>query len=379
MIEGLYIHIPFCRQKCPYCDFVSLTRWNITFHQYLDLLLRELELRFTENWRVKTIYFGGGTPSLLDSKTLASFVSKLVQRVGDVREITVECNPEDYTERDWGLLLSAGVNRISIGAQSFLPKGLKILGRDHSVYHSIRSVLTAYKAGFRNINVDIIYAYPGQTLEDLEEELKVVRDLPIAHLSAYMLTPYEDTLFGIMVKKGQLEMPSDERVADMFLLLSEALEELGFVHYEVSNFAKKGYQCMHNLLYWTHGEFVGLGVSAWSFVENKRMGNTRNLELYRDALMEKKLPVETVEELKGKELLFDRLFVGLRTAYGVEEELLPLIPSHIREFFVVEEGRLRLTKKGWLLMNSILLELYDAVFNGPVGGGTLRGAPLQNR
>jgi len=359
MVEGLYIHIPFCANKCPYCDFVSFV--SEPSKEYLELLRRELELFKDLPFDLKTIYLGGGTPSLYPTKLWREFFKDLDTR--GVKEITMECNPESYKREDFEELLELGINRLSFGVQSFLEKNLQFLGRWHSPKESIRAVLEAKSAGFENLSIDLIYGLPGQTIRDLREELKIVKDLPITHLSAYLLTPYEDTLFGHLWQKGQLRLPSDVQIEEMFLFLSDELSSMGFEHYEISNFAKEGYRCAHNLLYWSHREFLGLGVSAWSFINKKRFGNYRNLEKYKRAVLQGEKPIEMEEMLEGEELLKDYLFVALRTRDGVSREVLPNIPDHIREFFLEEGDRVRLSKRGWLLINEILLELWNEVAN----------------
>jgi len=353
MVEGLYFHIPFCSSKCPYCDFVSFV--SDPSEEYLELLKLELKLYQELDFNVKTIYFGGGTPSLVSTELWKKFFKSLDLK--DVQEITIECNPEDYEEKDFQELLSLGVNRLSFGVQSFLEKNLKFLGRKHSPKRSLQAIEQAHSSGFKNINIDIIYGLPNQSLRDLKEEINIVKDLPITHLSAYLLTPYEDTLFGELWKKGNLELPCDEKVEEMFLYLSEELSSMGFDHYEISNFAKEGYECKHNLLYWTHREFLGLGVSAWSFVNKIRFGNYRSMQAYKNAVLKSIRPVEREEVLKGEDLIKDYLFVALRTKYGVSKQMLKLIPESLREFFIEEEEKWRLSKKGWLLMNEIWCSL----------------------
>jgi len=359
MIEGLYIHIPFCANKCPYCDFVSFV--SEPSKEYLELLKRELELYKDLPFDLKTVYLGGGTPSLYPTKLWREFFKDIDTR--GVKEITMECNPEGYKREDFEGLLELGINRLSFGVQSFLEKNLRFLGRWHSPKEGIRAILEAKSAGYENLSIDLIYGLPGQTIQDLREELKVIKDLPITHLSAYLLTPYEDTLFGHLWQKGELKLPSDGQIEEMFLFLSEELSSMGFEHYEISNFAKEGYRCTHNLLYWSHKEFLGLGVSAWSFINKKRFGNYRNLEKYKRAVLQGEKPIEMEETLEGEELLKDYLFVALRTRDGVPKEVLPNIPDHIREFFLEEGDRVRLSKRGWLLINEILLELWDEVAN----------------
>lgn len=364
MIKGLYFHIPFCSYKCPYCDFVSFVDSSIDHREYLLYLLEELRLYKDLSFQLKTLYFGGGTPSMIKPKLYGVFLEKLSSFVdiSGVEEISIEVNPESYGLEDYKALKEIGFNRISIGAQSLREKGLKVLGRLHSVKDVFNSVDFAYKAGFDNINLDIIYGYPSQSLKDLKEELDVLKSLPLSHLSFYLLTPYEDTQFGNLYRKGLLELPEEDTIASMYNLICDSLEAIGFLHYEISNFSLPGYECKHNLLYWTYEEFLGIGVSAWSFVEDVRFGNTKNIKVYKESIKKGKRPIEYQERLEGKGKLFDYLFVALRTRKGVEKALLPKIPEYLKDFFKEEGDRWRLNRKGMLLINEVLLHLKD-VYN----------------
>ena len=364
MVKGLYIHIPFCSYKCPYCDFVSIIDPGADHEEYLDLILEELKLYKDLNLRLKTIYFGGGTPSLVNPRLYAAFLKKLSDfiDISRVEEISIECNPENYKLEDYRFLREIGFNRISLGGQSLREEGLKALGRHHSVRDVYNALRLAHKAGFENINLDIIYGYPSQTLKDLQQEISQLKYLPLTHLSFYLLTPYEDTQIGQLYSKGLLELPKENTIADMYNLICDALDAMGFLHYEISNFALPGYECKHNLLYWTHEEFLGLGVSAWSFVGDVRFGNTRNIKLYKDLIKEGKKPVEYQEKLEEREKLFDYFFVALRTRRGIEKNLLPEIPESLRDFFEEEGDRWRLNRRGMLLINDILLYLKDMFY-----------------
>ncbi len=363
MVKALYFHIPFCSHKCPYCDFVSVVEPVVEPKEYMHFLLKELELYKDLSIKAQTLYFGGGTPSLIEPEVYEVFLDRLSSflDISSVEEITLECNPENYSYEDYKRLRRLGFNRISIGVQSLREEGLKALGRLHSVEDSIRAVELAHKAGFENINIDLIYGYQGQSLKDLQHELKALKDLPISHVSFYLLTPYEDTQFGFLYQRGLLELPDDHIIADMYELICENLENMGFLQYEVSNFALPGYECKHNMVYWTHEEFLGLGVSAWSFVERVRFGNTKNLRLYVERVSGGQKPVEYEERLEGIDLLYDYLFTALRTTRGVEKEILPELPQGLEEFFVEEGQRLRLNRRGMLLINEVLWRLRKVI------------------
>ncbi len=365
MVKALYIHIPFCHHKCPYCDFVSFTSYSQP-ETYLDLLLKEFSLYADLEYHLKTLYLGGGTPSIIKPKTYTRFLenlSRLCDLTG-IEELTIECNPEDYTKEDFKVLRDIGFNRVSVGAQSFTKKGLETLGRLHTPERALKCVEDAYSAGFENINVDIIYGYHGQSLEDLEEDLKVIEGLPIKHASFYLLTPYEDTLVGHMYRKGLITLPNEELVEKMFFLIHHTMKALGFEHYEISNYSKEGYECKHNLTYWNHEEFLGIGVSAWSFIGGERWGNARNLELYTRMIQRGQKAIVERERLRGVDLFKDYLFVKLRTSEGVPKSAFPRwreMLERMGEFFEEQGDRIRLNLKGMLLLNEILLRVFKLV------------------
>ncbi|MCX8164719.1 MAG: radical SAM family heme chaperone HemW [Aquificaceae bacterium] len=363
MVKGLYFHIPFCSHKCPYCDFLSIVAPDANHGEYLSLLLKELELYQDLEFDLRSIYLGGGTPSIVRPELYADFFERLSKHVNlsGVREISLECNPENYSLEDFRLLKMLGFNRISLGVQSLREEGLKALGRLHGVEDCLKSLDRAQRAGFDNINIDLIYGYQGQSFQELQRELDMLASLPVTHVSFYLLTPYEDTVFGRLYQKGLLELPADEVIASMYQLIGERLEDMGFVHYEVSNFALAGYECLHNMLYWTHEEFLGLGASAWSFIEGVRFGNSKSLKVYTQKVMSGQKPVAYQEKLEGKESLYDYIFVALRTRRGVEKSLIGEVPEGLEDFFEVEGDRFRLNRRGMLLINEVLLRLMDAI------------------
>ncbi len=368
MIEGLYIHIPFCNTKCPYCDFMSIvTEDDLLIEQYINCLKKELELYLKKNltFNLKTVYFGGGTPSLLDPGSIKDLIEYIKTKINHSEnlEITVECNPETYRYREFKILKDAGVNRISIGNQSFLKRNLIILGRKHNPQDTIEMVKSALKAGIKNINLDLIYAIPSQTINELEKDLKLYTDLPITHISAYMLTAYENTPLGSMVQNNQIVLPDEEISTSMFFFIDQFLNKKGFKRYELSNWSKTGFECKHNKLYWTHREFLGIGVSAWSFINMKRTGNERNLEKYIKLVQTNNIPTAYEEIIDEAELRKEKLFLGLRTVEGVPTSIIKntekLCELEKNGYLVILDDKISLTPKGLMIINQIVNFLSD--------------------
>jgi oxygen-independent coproporphyrinogen-3 oxidase len=365
MIEGIYIHIPFCSIKCPYCDFLSITiNDREIYKRYINTLLEELDLYSKENFNIKTIYFGGGTPSALEPKELGRIINYIKDnfKTAENLEIPIEANPKDYSVENFLELKSYGVNRVSIGNQSFLEKNLISLGRTHKPEDSYKTIEDCLKAGIKNINLDLIFGIEGQTLKDLEEDLKIYTSLDIKHISAYMLTPYEDTPLGQLVKQGKYKMPEEELLAEMYTLITEYLKNKNFKKYELSNWAKEGYECKHNLIYWQMKEFLGVGVSSWSFVNKTRFGNIKNIYEYMKKVSEGIKPILFKDKLDEKELLKEKIMLSLRLTEGVDITLINIEKAKpfIQEGFCkIENNKLKLTTKGFLVSNYIIGELME--------------------
>ncbi len=340
---GLYIHIPFCRSKCPYCDFTSTT--NIEpIKDYLEALTLELK-GYLGRIYIDTLYFGGGTPSLLNLRDLERILNFLYKNFrGSFREITLEMNPEDYNFEEIRGLYDLGINRVSLGVQSFREEGLRFLGRGHDLKLVFKKLNYLLRVPFSSVNIDLIYGY--QSLGELKEELKVLRGIEVNHVSFYLLTPYEGTPFeGLKL--------SEDLIHREHLLISETMKELGFERYEVSNWAKDGKYCLHNLKYWLLEEYVGVGVSSASFFEGLRYKNTNSLREYLKKVKEGKSPVAFEER---PDLKRERIILGLRTKFGVEKKLLKL-PESLKVFFKEEGNRISLKEEHYLLLNEILTEL----------------------
>lgn len=358
MVKGVYIHIPFCSYKCPYCDFLSLTNSPITPEAYLELLKKEISSYKDAPTRIETVYFGGGTPTLLKPKEIGKILEELDRVFGlsSVKEITIECNPETYRKKEFKEVKELGVNRISVGGQSFTEKGLRALGRRHGVKDTYECIESALSSGIENLSVDLIFGWSGQTLKDLEEDLKAVPSLPLRHLSWYLLTPYEETPLGEEILRGRVGIPSEEEITKIHAFISEGLKELGFKRYELSNWAKEGWECRHNLLYWKMEEFLGFGVSAWGFVGEERYGNTRSILKYQDFLRKGLKPVEHKIKLDEVEKEKERIMLALRLTEGLPKEYERFIPEHIREFFEIGD-RVRIKEEYFLVSNELISEV----------------------
>lgn len=320
---GIYVHVPFCARQCPYCDFAVDVRRTIPHEAYADALLAEFERRRRrlEGRDTRTIYFGGGTPSLWAPEQFARVLERLRAALdGEPVEVTLEANPVDITRQNLQTWTAAGVTRLSIGCQSFQPRLLEALNRVHSREQALAAVEMAITHGPSIVSLDLIFGNPHQTLQEWDRDLDVVAQLDgLGHLSAYHLTIEPGTAFARRVKKGRLTIPDDDTAFDMLERLVERAEAMGFERYEVSNFARPGLRSRHNTLYWTGAEYLGLGVGAHSLHISGdagviRRANPRNTAAYLEAPGEP----ASVERLGPREHLVERLFLGVRTREGLD-------------------------------------------------------------
>ena len=327
-MAGIYIHIPFCKSFCSYCDFYSITD-NSLKDALVQAVIRESSIRpsYLEGETVETVYFGGGTPSLLEPATAAALISDLKKKFpfSDDPEITFEVNPDDVYEGLFIDLKKAGINRISLGVQSWDDKRLRYLGRRHDAAQSARALDMVFREGIKNVSVDIIYGVPGMTTADLKADLEKTFAFPVTHLSAYHLTVEEGTRFGRMKKEGKLKETDEETSASMFSLLGKVCREHGFIHYEISNFAKEGYISRHNSSYWKQVPYLGLGPSAHSFDGRSRQWNVADVRKYVKAISSGEIPCER-EELDKIMMFNEYVMTSLRTMWGID-----LI--HVEEFY----------------------------------------------
>ncbi len=364
MIKGIYIHIPFCNIKCPYCDFVSfINEDEQLYKRYVNAILKELSFYQNENFNVHTVYFGGGTPSVLKPELIDKIISYIKNQFDTIKnpEITMEINPKTYKENDFYEIANYGVNRISIGSQSFLRKNLQSLGRDHQPIDVLKTVEYTLKSGINNISLDMIYGISGQTLNDLQKDLEIYTSLPIKHISAYMLTAYEDTPLGKMVEKQEYQMPDEDITTLMFEKINNYFESKGFFRYELSNWAKSDFESRHNLLYWEDGQFLGVGLSAWSYIGNKRFGNVKNINEYLKRVENDKRPVEYSEILDEREKEREKIFLGLRLSKGIDirdfESVDIFEELSEQKLGLIDNNRFKLTLRGLMVINEVARKL----------------------
>ncbi|MDP2337757.1 MAG: radical SAM family heme chaperone HemW [Bacteroidota bacterium] len=323
-MAGIYIHIPFCRKRCHYCDFFKST----DFSQKVRLLAglkKELESRPSElaTEEITTIYLGGGTPSVLLIDELKDLLSTINQnyQVSPEAEITLEANPDDLSQATLSAIRQVGFNRLSMGVQSFSESDLKLMNRRHGVMQAIQSVKWAKKAGFSNISIDLIYGLPNQTLEEWERNVRIAVELDVQHISAYNLTYHEGTVFYDRLKKGILKELPDELSLQQFEILIRILKKAGFEHYEISNFCKPGLYSRHNSSYWKSKKYLGVGPSAHSYDFESRRWNVSSLAKYLHGVENNETYSES-EILTEQDRYNDYIITGLRTIWGISEELI---------------------------------------------------------
>jgi oxygen-independent coproporphyrinogen-3 oxidase len=317
---GLYIHIPFCRTKCHYCGFYSTTALA-RVPDFLQAVGREMDLYRRDFGTFDTVYIGGGTPSVLSVQDLGTILACVAEKfnVSPQSEITLEANPGDVSLKLLQDFRRLGINRLNLGIQSFEDDALNFLGRRHSRGQAIIAFEMARKAGFDNLGLDLIYGLPGQSLADWLDTLRQALSFQPSHLSCYQLTLEPKTPLGVRHLKGEVSLPDAEMLADFFFQTATALEQAGYLHYEVSNFARDAASLSkHNQKYWRHTPYLGLGPAAHSFRNNWRWGNHRDLTLYINDLKSNAKPIDTEEMLTPEELRLEALFLGLRTKKGID-------------------------------------------------------------
>lgn len=369
--KAVYIHIPFCTQICHYCDFNKVFLKGQPVDDYLKALKTEMEKTFAnlppEN--VETVFIGGGTPTALNEKQL-EYLMQTINCFIDVEkeiEFTIEANPGDLTVEKLKILKNYGVNRLSIGVQSFNNNLLEAIGRNHKVEDIYKTIESVKQQGFTNISIDLMYALPNQTIQDVEFALNEFFKLDIEHCSAYSLIVEPKTIFYNLMNRGKLPLPSEDEEATMYQMIMEQMESHGYHQYEISNYAKKGFKSKHNLVYWDNDHYYGFGAGAHSYINGKRRSNIGPINHYLKAIEKGRLPIREEISLTVKEQMEEEMFLGLRKTAGVSqkkfyqkfsidvleyyrEEIEKLIQDGLLQ---INEDEIQLTNRGRMLGNIV--------------------------
>ncbi|MBI4838353.1 MAG: radical SAM family heme chaperone HemW [Nitrospirae bacterium] len=398
-MQSLYVHIPFCLKKCIYCDFVSGIYNPAKADAYIEALKKEIQNISDAIYPssvhlpgTSTLYIGGGTPTALSTECLTDLITNIFahfnfksphppfnkggQERGKNYEATIEANPGTVDRTKLSAILSSGINRLSIGVQSFDDNALACLGRLHTAEDAERAVLLAGEAGFKNIGIDLIYAIPGQGMAGWEKTLKKAVSLKLQHISAYELTVEKGTMLYEYIKNppippltkgGKGGFLDEEKIIEMYNYAIDYLTSEGYIHYEISNFSLPGYQCRHNLNYWQRGEYYGAGTGASSFINGKRLHNTERIDDYIKLISANKSPVKDTEVITKEQALSEAIFLGLRQTEGINADFFSqkygkdLLAYYRKEIAELEDAgllafkgnHLRLTRKGILLSNEV--------------------------
>ena len=379
---GLYVHIPFCQTKCPYCSFVSYQNVDTDIkNRYMQALVQQAYDMARHPWsrarKFHSLYIGGGTPPTVDIPTMADFIAECLgafdfsARSPEVPEVTMEVNPNTVNKAVLKRFRQAGVNRLSIGTQSFSDAMLKAIGRKHSAEDCILAVKHARDAGFTNISLDLMYGLPGQDRANWQNSLKAAVELAPEHFSVYELTIEQDTPFADQACQGRLDLPDEDVTLLMFEYALETLSARGYEQYEISNYARKGFQSIHNINYWENGSYIGLGSGAVSCFSGVRIHNEENPEQFIKMITVQQKPFKEAEFLPLYARFRESVIMGLRMTAGVSvsrlEKQFGMTPGKhygetlesllLQELLEEKDNRLRLTKRGVLLANSVMAQL----------------------
>ena len=383
---GIYVHIPFCISKCPYCDFYSVTDLSLK-SRWLQALIREMEIVELDAFVFDTLYIGGGTPSVLNPNEIEQIIETLFGHFDFLpdTEVTIEVNPGTVSFEQFGDYLKAGVNRLNIGVQSFQEKNLTFLGRIHSVADAVFAYESARAAGFDNIGMDLIYGLPEQTKTNWRFDLEHAVQIRPDHLSCYMLTCEPGTRLHQDLNRGRIQLLNESNVRDLFDLTIDYLKSHGYAQYEISNFARRTDTksplpvSRHNIKYWSFAPYVGFGPSAHSFIEPQRYWNCSDIKKYIREIEAGRLPIEEKEVLSTEQLMMEAIYLGLRTINGIdlaefnqrfkvdfsrtfENNIIDLEKNGLLR---IDHGHCALTRKGLSLLDSITSTLTSLEFAGP--------------
>lgn len=372
---GIYIHIPFCKQKCNYCDFYSLKWDDESENKFIEAIINEIKnykKQLSSNYKANTIFFGGGTPTIVKPENLKKIMDCLneIIEIDKNSEISMESNPNTLTSEKLKAYKQIGINRLSIGIQSLNDEILKSIGRIHNSNEALLGIERAQKSGFDNINTDIMFNIPEQSIKDIEDTVSRIIEKGVKHISFYSLKLEKGTPMFIMEKNHKIIMPDEDIEREMYYLGRRVMERNDLFQYEISNFAEKGFECKHNLKYWNQEEYIGLGPSAHSFLNNTRYSNPSNLKLYCESIQSNKLERLIQEELSDDDLMFEYIMLRLRLTEGLNvnefknkfstdfNEMYSMQINYLvkNELIVFKNDYICLTKKGMDVSNYVIQE-----------------------
>lgn len=367
----IYVHIPFCVKKCEYCNFISFCKNVNEQNEYVNALIKEIDSRVVEDTLVTSIFFGGGTPSILSVQNFIKIVDAIKKNytLSETLEFTIECNPNSITKEKLIAYKNAGINRLSIGVQSTNDKLLKLIGRAHNYKDVISALNLANEIGFKNINVDLLLSLPKHRLKHIKKDIKRLRNF-VTHFSVYSLILEENTPLYEKIKSGKLNLPSEHRCVKAYNLAKTLLSKFGFDRYEVSNFAKKGFECKHNLGYWNGVNYIGYGIASHSLIDDVRYETTEDFDEYINADFVVNPPYSS-EKLSLDDMREEYIMLGLRKAEGIDlveyknkfgVDLLKQKEKRIEflldnQMIEINKDRLYATELGFMLLNQIIISL----------------------
>lgn len=370
---GIYVHIPFCKSKCKYCNFTSYVGCENLMDDYLKSIVNEIVTRKSSDVEIDTIYIGGGTPSFMPNGTIATILNAIKTNYNVLPdcEISVECNPNsiDYAKaQEW---FDSGVNRVSIGLQSVKQSLLNVMGRTHTKMDFVKAVECLQAVGFKNINVDMMIGIPKQKLSDVRQTIYAIEKLGITHISCYSLILENNTPMHSMVQAGALREPNEDKTINMYSYVYKYLDRIGYKRYEVSNFAIPGYECKHNMNTWHLHEYMGIGVSAHGYLNGHRYANTTSLDKYIKDVSSTGTSIEYSEEETSYDLIEEYIMLGLRLNEGIDLKYLKDTYSYdlleykkneikkLKDLGLIEilDNRLFATNNGFYVLNAIIIEL----------------------
>jgi len=374
---SFYIHIPYCVKRCGYCDFNTYTPAELqgpdlatVSQNYIDAAIREIELAYSTvgEAQVPSIFFGGGTPSLMPASELARVIARIGENfeVLDDAEITLEVNPDSVTPEFLSTMRESGATRISMGMQSAVPHVLEALDRTHKPENVVSAVNAAVSAGFENISIDLIYGAPGESIADWKTSVSAAMELPINHISAYALIVERGTKLAAQIARGELTLPDDDETAEKYLIADDAFESAGFSWYELSNWSKPGGECRHNIAYWDGSHWWGVGPGAHSYIDKKRWWNVKHPSTYQQKIFKDEIPELSSEILTSENLADEFVMLQIRRRAGIQLSALTDLQINRAELFLGSghleekswsEKKLVLSKEGRLIADRIVREL----------------------